>query len=614
MYDPDLGLRRAPFHDAVDPDLFYPCPSHRTAARQLLAAALRTPGGVIALTGEPGTGKTTILRRVVRDVDKAGGRVLWGHALQSFDEMVAALVRSLGWAGSLVEPPEPEALRATLVAEARRHGPLVLAIDEAQHLELATLAGLSDMVNEAAAAGARFSMILAGHSELAGKLAATAAIGDRPRAVTEVGLPSLPPTEVGQYVEHRLWYAGCRQPHVFPPDAIAVVVARTQGVPRLVNQLCDDALRLARGAHRTTVSAALVALAARQLQSDHIGGVVHQTPPPGPEGRRSRERPSRTHRGRSPDRSARRLANWSEVGFTCVVFGLLAYVSHPRLVEVVVGGSGASPESVSPAEPTRLEPTAAPLARPQPAELGPRAILIDTPESPPVGSPPQQGVVRSQGEAKPQPTMPGARVERAALERPRSHSLSADERRLLDGAEDGDLGQVTALLAQGVSPDPRDDHGLTPLMLAVIQDHGAVARALLDRGASTRVRDRGGLTPLMFAAINDRLDLLQPLLAHRATVDARSAAGWTALTYATWEGHTSIARRLLAAGADPGATDRRGWTAARYAAWRASEAQSAAPSEDPGDVRRYTEILALLDEADRQRGPRAVPAAVKRTR
>ena len=235
-----------------------------------------------------------------------------------------------------------------------------------------------------------------------------------------------------------------------------------------------------------------------------------------------------------------------------MAFGFLAYVSHPRLIEVVVGGSGAPRQSVSPAKPTPPEATAVTLARPERSDPGPGAIPTDSSESQPIGPPaPAHRLARSQGEAEPVPTTPGARVERATVERPRPRSLSADEQRLLDGAEDGDLRQVTGLLAQGVSPDPRDDHGLTPLMLAVIQGHGAVALALLERGASTRLRDRGGITPLMFAAINDRLDLLQSLLAHRATVDARSVAGWTALTYATWEGHTSIARRLLGAGADP---------------------------------------------------------------
>lgn len=298
-----------------------------------------------------------------------------------------------------------------------------------------------------------------------------------------------------------------------------------------------------------------------------------------------------------------------------MAFGLLAYVSHPRLTKVVVGRSGTPQESVSPAEPTRPETTAATLARPERANPDPGTILTDPSESRPIEPPtPPEVVARSQGEAESVPTTPGARVERATVARPRPRSLSVDEQRLLDGAEDGDLRQLSALLAQGVSPDPRDDHGLTPLMLAVIQGHGAVARALLERGASPRVRDRSGMTPLMFAAINDRLDLLQSLLARRAIVDARSVAGWTALTYAAWQGHTSIARRLLGAGADPGATDRRGWTAARYAGWRAIEAERAAPDEDASDVRRYTEIVALLDEADRVRGPKPVPAAVKTRR
>jgi hypothetical protein len=503
-----------------------------------------------------------------------------------------------------VEPTNLDAFGATVATEARRHSPLILAIDEAQHLEPTTLAGLSDLVDAAAAPGARFSMILAGHVELAGKLAAISAIRDRPGPFTEIRLSSLPPTEIWPYIEHRLRHAGCQHPGVFPADAIAVVAARTEGVPRLVNQLCAAALRLAREADRTTVSAALVVQAARRLPFDPVGGVVDREPLAQPEGRRSRVRSRRVDRRRVRGRSARRRANWSEVSFVFVAFGLLAYVSHPRLTEVVVGGSGAAQESVTPAEPTHPEAAVTTLGPSEPMGPDPKATATRPSESHAIDPlAPAPAATRSQEQAASAPTTPGTRAGRTTVERPRARGLSADERRLLDGAEDGDLGQVTALLTRGVSRDPRDRHGLTPLMLAIIQGHGGVAQALLTHGASARVRDRGGLTPLMFAAINDRFDLLLSLLAHGVAVDARSVAGWTALTYAAWQGHSSIARRLLRAGADPGATDRRGWTAARYAAWRAIEGERSAPDEDDQGARGHTAVLALLDEADRLRQP-----------
>ena len=71
-----FGLRHYPFADTVDPDVFYRSSVHESACAELFAA-IKVHAGLLILTGEPGTGKTTVLRRVAHDVERMGGRVLW---------------------------------------------------------------------------------------------------------------------------------------------------------------------------------------------------------------------------------------------------------------------------------------------------------------------------------------------------------------------------------------------------------------------------------------------------------------------------------------------------------------------------------------------------------
>jgi uncharacterized protein len=188
--------------------------------------------------------------------------------------------------------------------------------------------------------------------------------------------------------------------------------------------------------------------------------------------------------------------------------------------------------------------------------------------------------------------------------------LSPEERALLNSAEAGNLEAVNVRLWAHVPPDPRDENGLTPLMLAVIHGHVGIVGTLLGYGADVNARDRAGVTPLMMAANNNRSALLPRLLTRGADVNARTDAGWTALMYATWQGHIDLVRWLLQAGADPAVADRMGWTALTYARWRTVHPSRLGPTADdqpggsalgdepPPEVSRrgYEELVALLVE------------------
>jgi len=139
MDDSRLGRSR-PFGDTADPDTFYPSAAHASVCAELFAAVKTLPG-LVVLIGEPGTGKTAILRRVTRDVQDAGGSVLWCSVAEDLDEMKASLVRQLGGADETAPASMREAFLAALSAHVREHAATMVAIDEAQTLGSAEIGG-----------------------------------------------------------------------------------------------------------------------------------------------------------------------------------------------------------------------------------------------------------------------------------------------------------------------------------------------------------------------------------------------------------------------------------------------------------------------------------------
>ena len=602
------GSRQHRFEDTADPDAFYPSPLHESARADLFAA-VKTLAGLIVLTGEPGTGKTTVLHRVTRDVEGAGERVLWCSVAALQDAKVAALARRVDTRVAAAPEAGIGAILATLHAQTRHGGSIVVAIDEAQRLRRADLEELRSLTEIATTSGTRLAILLVGQPDLDLKLARLAASEGAPAHAHHVVLPRLGASEVGPYVAYRLRLSGARKNDVFEPGAIERVAAHAKGVPRVINQLCDASLHIAGRAGAARVSASIVDAAAAQLALQFSG----RHPAVGAARHARRERPpAEARRARSGLTTARARPGRAGVALAILVAALLG---APRPISAPPPASlrGAAPlqaeaparppitlehKAPTPVETARVPTPAAPAAPDRLAKVPPD----DNPN--PARQPADRAGTRS-GTPSPLASQPPA----PAVARNASPMALA----LLDNAEAGNLTEVRALLAAGISPDARDSSGTTPLMVAVIHNHGAVAEVLLARGADVNVADNRGVTASMLAASNGRTALLQRLVGRGANINARTDAGWTPLTYAAWNGHAPAVRRLLEAGADPALTDRIGWTALQYAMWRAADISRARipdvgdslPPEKPEPAEatqlRYTEVVSLLNGATRRR-------------
>jgi uncharacterized protein len=132
---------------------------------------------------------------------------------------------------------------------------------------------------------------------------------------------------------------------------------------------------------------------------------------------------------------------------------------------------------------------------------------------------------------------------------------------LHDAARGGDLDKVRALIDEGAAIDAQSERGETPLILAVLEGHAAVAELLITNGADVMARNERGLTPLHAAAYSGSAEMAQLLLDHGAALEDRTnVSGGTPLIVAAEENHVAVAELLIARGADLSIPDRDGFT------------------------------------------------------
>jgi general secretion pathway protein A len=242
MYLQFYGLREAPFNPTPDPKFLYQSTRHREALAQLMYGVSERKGFVV-LTGEIGTGKTTLLRTLLARLDRdthvayvhntaLGIEGLLEYMLHDWNVKSTATTH----AQRLLE------LNEFLIDQHQRGLSPVLIIDEAQNLTVETLEAVRQLSNFETANQKLMQILLVGQPELRTKLYSHELRQLKQRIGLRFHIGPLAPDEVRQYIKHRLRIAGASNSGLFADGAIQRITEYSQGVPRVINIVCDHCL------------------------------------------------------------------------------------------------------------------------------------------------------------------------------------------------------------------------------------------------------------------------------------------------------------------------------------------------------------------------------------
>lgn len=275
MYQQYFGLVEQPFSIAVNPRYLFMSARHRDALAHLLYG-VGSGGGFILLTGEVGTGKTTLNRCLLEQLpDSTDIAIVLNPALSAV-ELLATVCDEFDInypRGSASLKVLTDALHQFLLGNHRAGRRTVLMIDEAQHLGFEVLEQIRLLTNLETDEKKLLQIILTGQPELAVMLARPELRQLNQRITARFDLTPLDGSETRSYVRHRLQVAGLGEGRtLFNEAALREIYQLSGGVPRLINLVCDRALMGAYGRSETTVSRHLVREAARETLGAGFSG------------------------------------------------------------------------------------------------------------------------------------------------------------------------------------------------------------------------------------------------------------------------------------------------------------------------------------------------------
>ncbi|HEX4170564.1 MAG TPA: AAA family ATPase [Bryobacteraceae bacterium] len=243
IYNAYFGLSENPFNISPDPEFLYRSPQHEEALANL-TYGVRSRRGFIVLTGEVGTGKTTMLEclRDVLDAQRTEFAFIFNSRLtpEQFFEMMAYDFDLKCDRKSKTDVLF--ALNSLLLEQAHRNRTCVLIVDEAHNLDWNVLEEIRLLGNLESRQGKLLQIILSGQPELDRKLDTPELRQLKQRIVLRCSLNPLSMDESAAYIETRLARAGMPNQAVFSPELLDEIHRRSRGIPRVINLLCDNLL------------------------------------------------------------------------------------------------------------------------------------------------------------------------------------------------------------------------------------------------------------------------------------------------------------------------------------------------------------------------------------
>lgn len=265
MYDEHFGFLAPPFSATPDSRIFYDNELYREAFANL-RYGIEWRKGLILLTGDVGTGKTTLLDKIIRDLGSTIQVIFISYDQLNSTELIQLVSRGLG----LVSDPQDrvssiEQLRHYLIAQFRRRHIVALLIDEAQNLSDETFESIRFLSNFQYGGEKLLQIVLTGQPELQIRLNHPKLHHLKQRIVIHSCLTSLTNDEVSRYITFRVRGAGFRGKDLFDAEVLADISLFSGGIPRLINIICDNALLLAYADGKKTVTTEIVQEVARDL-------------------------------------------------------------------------------------------------------------------------------------------------------------------------------------------------------------------------------------------------------------------------------------------------------------------------------------------------------------
>lgn len=237
-----LGLREPPFSITADPAFLYLSKKHREALSHMIYG-IRERKGFVEITGEIGTGKTTLCKALLRHLDPSTKTALILQPGLSELQLLQSVVQDFG-----MNPMQANRfnlfnqLNRFLLEQAALGNNIVLIIDEAQNLSLRLLEEVRMLSNLETDKAKLIQIILVGQPQLREKLSLPSLEQLRQRIGVRYHITALDADEVRTYIMHRLSIAGSDGKIEWTPDGVEEIYQRSKGVPRLINLMCDRSL------------------------------------------------------------------------------------------------------------------------------------------------------------------------------------------------------------------------------------------------------------------------------------------------------------------------------------------------------------------------------------